>query len=138
MDGIGPMGLRESLSLRLRTAITLLCLFLVAVIVALAVTVTHTPADVRLLAAIVVAPIIVLLALCIFLCLRQNIWGFVGAAALGSAGVALRLTLSTQPDLEVGGGLPIWVTALYIGLGGLVVIWSVMSVSELRTSRGLL
>ncbi len=122
----------EPLSLRMRAAVTLLYLFLAAVLAALAVTLAETSAVVRLLASVVVAPIIVLTAVCIYFCWRRNIWGFAGAAVLGVVGLGLRLAISTQPSLEVGGGLPIWASALYITLGALVAIWSVGSVLELR------
>jgi hypothetical protein len=127
------MGSAESLSLRMRTAVTLQCLFLMAVASALAVTIAETSSAVGLLASILVVPIIVLAAVCICLCLQRNIWGFAGAAVLGGTGVGLRLAVSTQPGLEVGGGLPIWLSALYVLLGALVAIWSVGSMLEMRS-----
>jgi len=122
----------EHLSPRMRTAVLLLCLFLMAVVAALATTIVETSAGVRFLASVVVLPIVVLVAVCLYLSLRRNIWGYAGAAVLGAVGLGLRLAISTRPSLEVGGGLPLWVSAIYIILGALVAIWNVASVLELR------
>ncbi|HTT45122.1 MAG TPA: hypothetical protein VMH38_03790 [Thermoplasmata archaeon] len=126
------MGPAEPLSSRMRAAVVLLCLFLAAVVGALVITVVETSPGVRFLASVVVLPIIVLTVVCLYFCRRRNVWGFAGAAVLGILGLGLRLAISTQPSLEVGGGLPIWVTALYVTLGALVAIWSVGSILELR------
>jgi len=122
----------EHLSARMRTAVLLLCLFLIAVVAALAITIIETSAGVRVLASVVVLPVVALTAVCLYFSLRRNIWGFAGAAVLGGVGLGLRLAISTRPSLEVGGGLPVWVSAIYIILGALVAIWNVASVLELR------
>ena len=44
----------------------------------------------------------------------------------------LRVAVSTQPNLEVGGGLPIGITALYIVLGALVSLKNYEATLELR------
>jgi hypothetical protein len=116
----------------MRSAVALQLAFGVAVIAALGVTVADTSIDVRLLALAVVTPIIVLTFLCIGLAWRGSAWGFAGAGVLGVVGVGLRLAVSTQPTLEVGGGLPIEVTAVYIVLGGLVALTSFASALQLR------
>ncbi|HTP54670.1 MAG TPA: hypothetical protein VML94_06925 [Thermoplasmata archaeon] len=126
------MGPVEPLSSRMRAAFVLLGLYLAAVITALAITVAETLPPVRLLAVVVVAPIVVLIVTCLVLCWRRSVWGFAGAAALGVVGVGLRIVVSARPSLEVGGGLPLWVSVLYITLGTLVVLGSVGAVLELR------
>jgi hypothetical protein len=59
-------------------------------------------------------------------------WSFAGASVVGAFGVALRLVVSTQPGLEVGGGLPAWVSVLYVLIGVLVSVFNLASVLELR------
>jgi len=54
---------------------------------------------------------------------------------LGVVGVALRIVVSTQPNLEVGGELPLCVTVLYIVLGALVALVDFRFVLELRAVR---
>ena len=51
---------------------------------------------------------------------------------MGAVGVILRVIVSTQPGLEVGGGLPVGVTALYIMLGALVSLKNYEAMLELR------
>jgi hypothetical protein len=116
----------------MRFALAMQVAFLVAVVAALGVTLASTPTDVRFLALAVVVPIIVLTVLCISMGLRRRVWGFVGAGVLGAVGVGLRLAISTQPGLEVGGGLPLWVTVLYVILGSMVSITSLTSALQLR------
>jgi hypothetical protein len=115
-----------------RFALALQLAFLVAIVSALGVTVSSTPNDVRLLALAVVTPILVLTLLCIWLSWRRNIWGFAGAGALGAVGVGLRLLISTEPGLEIGGGLPVAVTGLYVVLGSLVLFTSLASAFQMR------
>jgi hypothetical protein len=110
----------------------LLGLFLVAVVAALAVTLFSVTVSVGLLATAVVSPIVALTLLVLYLEFRRRPWSFVGAAALGSLGVTLRLIINTQPSLEVGGGLPLWVTAAYVTLGTLVVATSLWAFLALR------
>lgn len=102
----------------------LLVLFLVAVVLALGVTVAATPPSVRLLATSLVLPVVVATVVLLLLERRGHRWAFVGAAALGVVGIALRLAVSTQPQLEVGGGLPLPVTVVYLALGALLVATS--------------
>ncbi len=45
----------------------------------------------------------------------------------------LRVVISTQPNLEVGGGLPVGITVLYIVLGALVALKNYEAVLELKT-----
>ena len=120
------------LSILMRSALAMQVAFLVAVVAALGVTLASAPDDVRFLALALVVPIVVLTGLCIFMGLRRRVWGFVGAGVLGAVGVGLRLAVSTQPGLEVGGGLPLWVTVLYAILGSLVSITSLTSALQLR------
>ena len=40
--------------------------------------------------------------------------------------------ISTQPGLEVGGGLPLWVTVLYVVLGAFVSLTVFASVLQMR------
>jgi hypothetical protein len=106
--------------------------FLGAVLLALGVTVVETPAGVRSLALLVVTPIVVLAVICFRLSWRRSEWGFAGAGVLGAIGVGLRLVISTQPSLEVGGGLPFGITIAYVVLGTLVSLTGLWSVLELR------
>jgi len=126
------MGSSEPLSPPIRTAVTLLALYLAAVVATLAVTLAETSPDVGLLTCVVVAPITVLSVVCIHLCRRRNLQGLAGALMQGVIGVGLRPAIGSQPSLEVGGGLPVWVSAICILLGALVTTWSVWSVLELR------
>jgi len=105
-------------------AMTSLVLFLAAIIVALAVTLLSEPPPVRLLAGALVLPIVALSGIFLYFERRARRWSFLGAAVLGAVGVGLRLTISTQPQLEVGGGLPIEVTVAYVALGASVVATS--------------
>jgi len=118
-----------------RVAIALLVLFLAAVIAALAVTLRSVSAPVGLLAASAVAPIIVLTLLFLYFEGRHRPWSFAGAAALGILGVTLHLIVNTQPQLEVGGGLPLWVTITYVTLGALVVATSLWAFASLRQAN---
>jgi len=115
-----------------RTAMVFLALFLVAVIAALVVTLYSVAASVGLLATSAVTPIIVLALLFLYFEQRRRPWSFAGAAVLGVLGVTLRLIVNTQPQLEVGGGLPLWVTATYVTLGALTVATSLWALLSLR------
>jgi hypothetical protein len=53
---------------------------------------------------------------------------------LGALGVILRVAVSTQPNLEVGGGLPIGITSLFIVLCALVSLKNYEATLELRKS----
>lgn len=116
----------------MRAAVDLLVLFFVAIVVAFAITFATGTAEMRVLSAAVILPILVLNATFIYYCRRRKAWSFAGACVLGLVGVALRVAVSTQPSLEVGGGLPSGVTALYIVLGALVALTSYESYLELR------
>jgi len=120
------------LSLVMRSALALQLAFLLAVVAALGVTLTGTPVDVGFVAVVLVTPIIVLTVVCLVLGWHRRFGGFAGAAALGAVGVGLRLAISTQPGLEVGGGLPVGVTVLYVVLGSMVSVTSFLSAVQLR------
>jgi hypothetical protein len=119
------------------TARVLLGLFLVAVIAALVVTLYAGPTSVRLLAASAVMPIFVLALVFLYFEGRRRSWSLAGAAALGIFGVTLRLIINTQPQLEVGGGLPLWVTVAYVTLGTLEVASSLWAFLALRRANRL-
>jgi hypothetical protein len=125
--------IRDPAPLAQKVAIAVLSLFFVAIVVALAITLTSVPAGVRILAGTVVTPIIGLAVLFLFFEWRGRPWSFVGAAALGAVGVALRLVVNSQPQLEVGGGLPVGVTLVYASLGVLVVGTSLWAYFFLRS-----
>ena len=125
----------ESLSINMKTSIVLLEVFLVAIIIALIVTVMNSVFEVQLLAITLVSPIIILTIVFIYYCRKQKVWSYAGASILGVIGVILRVIISTQPNFEIGGGLPIGITILYIVLGALVALKNFESLLELRTLR---
>ena len=123
----------EPLSVNMKTSIVLLEVFLVAIIIALIVTIMNSVFAVQILAITLVSPIIILTIVFIYYCRRRNVWSYAGASILGVIGVILRVIISTQPNLEVGGGLPIGITVLYMVVGALVALKSYESFLELRT-----
>ena len=122
----------EPLSINMRTSIVLLEVFLVAIILALIVTVINSVFEVQLLAITLVSPLIILNIVFIYYCRRRKVWSYAGASILGAIGVILRVIVSTQPNLEVGGGLPIGITVLYIVLGALVALKNYEAMLELK------
>lgn len=127
------MSTTEPLSVTMRTAVGLLEVFVVAIVLAFIVTVSTGTFEMRALAAGLIIPIIILSIAFIYFCRRRKAWSYAGAAVLGVVGVILRVVVSTQPNLEVGGGLPVGVTVLYIVLGSLVALMNFESLLELRT-----
>jgi hypothetical protein len=109
-----------------RAATWLLGLFLVAILGALGVTVDEVPGA-RVVALASVVPIILLTSVFIVYSRRGRPWAYAGGSAVGMFGVALRIAVSTHPSLEVGGGLPIEVTALYSFLGVSVVVTNLVA-----------
>ncbi len=126
------MATAKSPSVNERVAISLLEVFLVAILLALLVTLVSVSSETQLIAIGAVGPIILLSLIFIYYCRKRKAWSFVGASILGAFGVALRVAISTQPSLEVGGGLPVGVTVLYIVLGSLMSLKSYESFLELR------
>ncbi len=122
-----------SLSINMRAAVGLLEIFAVAIVLAFSVTVATGTTEMRLVATVVIIPITILNLLFIYYCRRRKAWSYAGACILGALGIILRVIVSTQPSLEVGGGLPTGVTALYIVLGALLSLKSYESLLELRT-----
>ncbi|MGA2875043.1 MAG: hypothetical protein ABSE82_05825 [Nitrososphaerales archaeon] len=125
-SNVGP------LSANLRTAVALLEVFVVAIVLALIVTIVNVSASVQLLAVAVVSPIIAVSIVFIYYCKKRKVWSYAGASILGAVGIVLRVTVSSKPSLEVGGGLPVGVTALYIVIGALVSLKNYEAVLELR------
>ena len=119
---------------KMRASIGLLEVFIVAIVLALAITIVNVSPGVQLLAIASVTPIVVLSLIFLYYCRKRRIWSFAGASILGAIGVALRVVVSTQPNLEVGGGLPLEVTVFYIILGALVALANYVSFLELRKS----
>jgi len=119
----------------MKTAVGLLELFVLAIILALVVTIASVSAEVQALVVGSVTPIIILSIIFIHYCRKRKAWSFAGASILGVVGIILRLAISTEPSLEVGGGLPVAVTALYIVLGALVSLKNYESLLELRKSQ---
>ena len=70
--------------------------------------------EVQLLAITLISPLIILNIIFIYYCRKRKVWSYAGASILGALGVILRVIVSTQPNLEVGGGLPVGITVLYI------------------------
>jgi hypothetical protein len=122
----------RTLSVNMRTTVSLLVVFTISIILALMVTVISSATEVQLLSIVVVVPLILLCIIFIHYCLKGKPWSYVGTSVLGSIGVLLRIVVSSQPNLEVGGGLPVGVTALYVVLGALVSLKAYESVLELR------
>ena len=122
----------EPLSVNMRTAVGLLGIFVVAIILAFLVTFITGTIEMRLVSVAFVTPITVLSIVFIYYCRKRRVWSYAGASILGALGVILRVVVSTQPSLEVGGGLPVGVTALYIVLGALVSLKCYESMLELR------
>jgi len=116
----------------MRTSIVLLEVFLVAIILALIVTVINSVFEVQLLAITLISPLIILNIVFIYFCRKRKVWSYAGASILGAIGVILRVIVSTQPNLEIGGGLPIGITVLYIVLGALVSLKNYEAMLELR------
>jgi hypothetical protein len=127
----------KELSINMRTAIGLLYIFVIAIIIALVIIIISVPLGVQILAAGSVTPIIVLAFIFIYYCRKGKFWSFAGASILGAIGVILRVAISTQPSLEVGGGLPLGVTVLYIVLGALVSLKNYEAYLESRKPSGI-
>jgi hypothetical protein len=119
----------------MRTAVALLELFVVAIVLAFAVTVATGTSEMRALAVGLVVPIAALGVAFVRYCRLGRLWSYAGASVLGVLGVTLRVVVSTQPSLEVGGGLPVGVTVIYIVLGSLLALKGYESVLELRQPR---
>jgi len=118
----------------MKAAISLLEVFVLAIVVALVITVNSTSTEVQLLATVLVSPIIGLSLVFVYFCRKRKIWSFAGASILGAIGVILRIAISVNPSLEVGGGLPVGVTVFYIVLGSLVSLKSYESVLDMKRS----
>ncbi len=125
----------ESLSINMKTAVGLLELFLVAIILAFLATFATGTTEMRLLSVAFITPITILSIVFIYNCRRKKVWSYAGASILGALGVILRVAVSTQPSLEVGGGLPVGVTALYIVLGALVSLKNYEATLELQQTK---
>lgn len=128
------MAITNSLTVNMKTALSLLIIFLVAIILAFLVTIITGTTEMRLLSIVVIMPLSAISLVLIFFCRRRKMWGYLGASILGAFGVILRVAVSTQPNLEVGGGLPPAITTLYIILGALLAMKSFESALELRNT----
>jgi membrane protein YdbS with pleckstrin-like domain len=129
------MSENNPLSTNMRVAISLLYVFIIGIIIALIVTEVNVPHDIQLLALTSVTSFIALGIVFIYYCRQGKKWSFAGDSILGASGVALRVTVSLLPNLEVGGGLPAGVSTLYMVLGSLVSLKSYESYLELKASK---
>ncbi len=129
------MAADNALTVSMKAATTLLEIFVAAIVLALLITVSTGTLEMQILSVGLVVPIIVASLVLIRYCRMGKAWSYAGASMLGIFGVALRVAISTQPNLEVGGGLPIAVSVLYIVLGSLVALLGFKSVLELRSAR---
>lgn len=120
----------------MKTAIGLLEVFVVAIVLAFLATVSTGAFEMQLLAVVLITPIVILSLAFVHYCRMRKVWSYAGASILGAFGVVLRVVISTQPNLEVGGGLPVGITVLYIVLGTLVALKSYECVLELSTAKG--
>jgi len=126
-------SITKSLSINMRTAIGLLEVLLVAIILAFIITIINGTIEIQLLALAFVTPQIILILVFIYYDRKKKVWSYAGATILGAADIILRVSVSTQPHLEVGvGGLPSGVTTFYIVLAALVVLKNYESFLELR------
>jgi hypothetical protein len=125
-------AVNESLSINMRSAVGLLELFLVAIILAFLATFATGTTEMRIISVAFITPITILSIVFICYCRRKKVWSYAGASILGALGVILRVAVSTQPSLEVGGELPVGVTALYMVLGALVSLKNYEAMLELR------
>ena len=123
----------KPLSVSMKTAAALLVVFTIAIILAFAVTIITGTPEIRLITLTFVTPLTILNLVFIYYCKRRRLWSYVGAAIIAAIGIILRVAISTMPSLEVGGGLPSGVTALYIVIAALVVLKCYESIIELRT-----
>ncbi len=100
-----------------RLAFWTLLLFLIAVVLALGVTLGSVPPSAQLVAGSVVMPVVAITLVLLVFEHRARPWAFLAASALGLLGVAIRLLVSTEPALEVGGGLPLAIEVAYVAHG---------------------
>lgn len=121
----------------MRTSILLLKIFLFAIIVALIITIWNSVFEVQLLAITIISPVIILNIVFIYYCKRQKVWSYAGASILGVIGVILRIIIGTQPNLEVGGGLPVGITVIYIVLGALIALKNYEAMLELKSINNI-
>jgi FtsH-binding integral membrane protein len=124
---------QDTLSVNMRTAISLTEIFVVAILLAFLVTFINGTTEMRVISVAFITPVTVLGLAFSYYCRKRKVWSFAGASVLGILGVILRVVVSTQPGLEVGGGIPVAITALYIVLGALMALKNYESVLELRT-----
>ena len=122
----------KSLSVSMKTAVALLVVFTIAIILAFAVTIITGTTEIRFIALAFVTPLTILNLVFVYYCRQRRLWSYVGAAVIAAIGISLRVAVSTMPSLEVGGGLPSGVTALYIVIAALVVLKCYESILELR------
>ena len=94
---------------------------------ALAITLASVAPAVRLVAGIAVIPILIGGSVLLYLERAKRRWSFAAAAGLGVLGIGLRLVVNARPDLEVGGGLPLPVTIVYLVLGAWVAATSLLA-----------
>jgi hypothetical protein len=124
-----------SIGARQKIASALLVLFLLATLLALTITLLSVSVSVRLLAWSATGPIVALTIVFLYFGIMRRPWSHLGAAALGAFGVTLRLVVSTQPQLEVGGGLPTSVDLSYLALGASVLVSNLWAFTGLRSSN---
>jgi hypothetical protein len=119
----------------MKTAIGLLEVFIIAIVLAFLATALTGTFEMQLLASVLITPIVIFSLAFVHYNKKRKVWSYAGASILGAFGVVLRVIISTQPNLEVGGGLPVGVTALYIVLGSLVALKNYECVLELRNAE---
>jgi hypothetical protein len=120
------------LTTNMKSAVALLAVFAVTIVLAFSITIATGTAEMRMLAVGAIVPITALDLVFIYYCRKRRLWAYAGGLVLGVVGMALRVVVSTQPSLEVGGGLPVGVTVLYIVLGALVALKSYESMLDFR------
>jgi len=128
----GPDGASMEVRTHTGLAVAMLESFIAAVVAALVITLSSVSPAVQSIAVAAVTPIILASLVLVYFCRKGRAWSFLGASVLGALGVALRLVVNAQPSLEVGGGLSLGVTALYIGLGAFMSLTNFMAFMELR------
>lgn len=130
------MNFDVKLNTNMKTAITLLEILLAAIVLAVVITIIYGTTEVRIIATVFAAPQIILYLIFIYYCKMGKFWSYAGALILSLIGIILRVSVSTQPNLEVGaGGLPVDVQVIYLVLGALVALKTYEAMTDIKETN---